>query len=462
MPNITQRTNKDGSVSFRIRVFVDANGEGKQAVKSMTWTPPPGMRPSTAEKEANRQALLFEDSVRRGLVSIDGKTKFADYADRWLEAADIAPKSREQYLWLMVRTRQAIGHIPLEKLRAEHLETFYANLRETGINQRSMTITAPGLAAEMKKRRLTQAALSKKTGLALNTVAAACAGQSVAPKTAQKIAEALGKDPFTRENTGTLSDTSIRHYHTMIRAILATAKRQRIIPFNVAADHMDAPKTAKKEATFLNDDEAKDFLSALVDEPDIRVKTSLILALFTGMRRGELCGLAWPDVDFENHIISVKRASQYLAGQGVVETPTKTESSIRDIDVPAFVTQTLREYRIWWLERRLMWGAEWKGEAQRLFTQDDGRPINPETINFWLQRFLRKNGLPSITPHSLRHTFATLQIAAGVDLRTVQARTGHSQASTLLNVYSHAIKTAQKKAVQALDDVLLRDLKTSG
>lgn len=87
--------------------------------------------------------------------------------------------------------------------------------------------------------------------------------------------------------------------------------------------------------------------------------------------------------------------------------------------------------------------------------QIDGKPIFPDTINGWLKRFTERNGLPQISPHSLRHTFITLQLAAGVDIRTLQARTGHAQASTLLNVYAHAIQSAQERAAQAMDDMLL-------
>ena len=127
----------------------------------------------------------------------------------------------------------------------------------------------------------------------------------------------------------------------------------------------------------------------------------------------------------------------------------------RDITVSLFVTSALKQYQAWWREYRLLHGDIWKGQKERLFIQEDGKPLFPDTVNFWLTRFAERNGLDHINPHALRHTFITLQIAAGVDIRTLQARTGHSQASTLLNVYTHAIKSAQEKAAQAMDDMLL-------
>jgi integrase len=174
------------------------------------------------------------------------------------------------------------------------------------------------------------------------------------------------------------------------------------------------------------------------------------------MRKGELCGLEWRDIDFTDNIIHVHRASQYLAGQGVIEVPTKTEKSARSIDVTSFVMNALREYKLWWINYRFSLGDAWKGKEEKLFIQVDGRPLFPDTINYWLNKFNEQNGFSHITPHSLRHTFATLQLAAGVDVRTLQSRTGHARASTLLDIYSHTIQSSQVKAAQIMDDVLLK------
>ena len=181
-----------------------------------------------------------------------------------------------------------------------------------------------------------------------------------------------------------------------------------------------------------------------------------MLSLSTGVRRGELCGLSWPDIDWDNGIIHVLRASQYQSGKGVVEVATKNESSKRPIDVPptSIVFDVLSRYRIWWLEQKLINGNKWRDTEQRLFIQADGKPINPDTINYWLDKFIEKHNLQHFTPHSLRHTFITLQIINGVDIRTLQSRTGHAQASTLTDTYSHAIKTAAVIASEKLNDTL--------
>ena len=138
-----------------------------------------------------------------------------------------------------------------------------------------------------------------------------------------------------------------------------------------------------------------------------------------------------------------------------MEVPTKNESSVRAIKVPLFVLKLLNEYHLWWNEQRLKYGKVWRGKEQRLFTQDDGKPINLDTINYWLNKFLEQNHFEYITPHSLRHIFATLQIASGVDIRTLQARTGHDRQVPSPTIYSHAIESAQDAASDTLENILL-------
>ncbi len=150
------------------------------------------------------------------------------------------------------------------------------------------------------------------------------------------------------------------------------------------------------------------------------------------------------------------RASQYQRNNGVVTVPTKNVSSERAIKVPKIILDVLEEYKVYYDCLKEQYGTAWT-DTDRLFVRIDkkaGCPINPDTVNFWLNNFIEKNGLEHFTPHSLRHTFATLQISAGVSLRTLQARTGHAQASTLVNIYSHAIKAADEAATEALDNML--------
>ncbi len=459
MANITKRANKDGSVSYRIRAFLSENKGGHQKMRSMTWTPKPGMTPKQIEKELQRQATLFEEKAKSGLTGVDGSIKFEDYAARWLAGAQLSPKCEARYHELLERINLAIGHIALSKLQPQHLQEFYKNLGEEGIRKVGSYAAFKDLSAVLKGRKMTRAALAKAAELAPITITTACKGEHVSIHTAQAIGKALDMKPDAlyevHKATGSLSDKTVLHHHRLISAILGQATREQVIYRNVASrDFLKAPRVQKKEPVYLDDIQARKVLDFLATEEDIRTRVSITLMLYSGVRRGELCGLSWADIDYKQGLIHVLRASQYLPKKGIKEVPTKNESSKRAIKLPPAVFDLLTTYQQWWNEQRFNNGDSWRGQDNRLFIQDDGAPINPDTINYWLNKFIDKHKLPHFTPHSLRHTFATLQIAAGVDLRAVQSRTGHAQMSTLANTYTHAIKTANEAAADALADML--------
>lgn len=452
MPTIQKRGD-----TYRIRVSAGYDSSGKQLMKSMTWKPAPGMTQKQIEKELDRQAVLFEERVKTGQY-MDGNVKFSEYAQTWLENAQLAPVTRALYVDLLRRVNAAIGHIRLDRLQAHHLESFYKNLREDGVKERGCYAVSSKLAGLLKERKLSRAKAAALTGVSAATIGTANLGRHISIESAGKIAAGLGKKPeelFTiHAETSGLSDKTVLHHHRLISAILGKAKKDHLVPYNVAAEYADAPKVRRKEPAHLDDAQARDMVVQLLGEEDIRIRTALMLLLYSGLRRGELCGLSWPDIDERTGLIHVLRASQYQEGVGIVEVPTKNDESVRAVKLPPFMFELLAQYKTWWMEQRLATGDRWRGEKQRLFIQEDGSPINPDTINLWLDRFLAKHDFPRVTPHGLRHTFATLQIAAGVDLKTLQARGGWAQPDTPMKIYAHAIKSAAEAASDALDSVL--------
>ncbi|MGN0599211.1 MAG: tyrosine-type recombinase/integrase [Oscillospiraceae bacterium] len=463
MANITPRKNKDGSTSYLIRVYVDENNEGKQKVKSMTWKPPANMSDKKVQKELQKTAALFEEQVKKGLIAFDCNTTFAEYSTEWLKhaaTAGLAERTRENYADLLNRINAGIGHIRLSKLEARHIKDFEAQLLEPGAKQSGGYAVDRGFADMLKKNKISKAEAARRSGVSTTTVITVCKGRHIQISNAEKLAAAFGAaaDKYFDIHTVSepLSDKSVLHHHRLISHILATAKRERLVPFNVASEHMQPPKIQRKEARYLDDEQAQQLVDLLFNEPDLRIRTPILLSLYTGVRRGELCGLEWKDIDKERGVISIVRASQYQRHKGIVTVPTKNASSERAVKVPKIVFDILDEYKEYYNSLREQFGTAWT-ETDRLFVRVDkmpGKPINPDTINFWLDSFIKKNGLEHFTPHSLRHTFATLQISAGVPIRVLQARTGHAQASTLVNIYSHAIKSADEAATEALDNML--------
>lgn len=382
-----------------------------------------------------------------------------DYIKYWLNTAELAPKTRDQYNYLSRRIITSLGDIPLNKITASHLNCFYSDLRKEVVNTKCSYAKASKFEYYKTKLTISNCLLSKLTNLSETTISEASKGKHIKISSAEKIANAMSMETELLFDLhlveGHLSTKTIHHHHSFIRTILASAKRENLIKVNVASEYIKPPQKSKAKAKYLTDVQAKQFVKALLDEPDIRIKTALTILIFSGVRRGELLGLEWEDIDFIENIININRASQYVMGQGIIEVPPKNETSVRGIHVPDYVMALLSSYRCWWNNEKSKMSKNWIGNKNRLFVTKVGTPLFPDTINYWLNSFIVRNSLPKVSPHNLRHTFATLQLVAGVDLRTLQSRTGHAQASTLLNTYAHVIKSAQERASSVLNDILL-------
>jgi integrase len=179
----------------------------------------------------------------------------------------------------------------------------------------------------------------------------------------------------------------------------------------------------------------------------------IMLLLYTGLRRGELMGLEWKDIDFETRQMQIVRTSQYIGNKTIITKEPKTVSGRRKFTLSKTACNMLMEYRRWQNMNRLKLGSQWI-DSDRLFTTWNGQPMYPDTISGWFTDFLAKNGLPKVSLHSLRHYNGTMMIAEGVDIRTVSKRLGHADTSTTLNVYAHALKSRDSEAADRLDEVL--------
>ena len=222
------------------------------------------------------------------------------------------------------------------------------------------------------------------------------------------------------------------------------------------AERVQPPKARKPKRRYYDDEQCKILLQNLssLGEDQIKYKVAIILTIFTGVRLGELMGLEWQDIDLKTGIVSINRSSQYLADKGVFTKTPKTESSIREVALPDFVVSLLQQYKLWYDEQKSIVGDFWH-ESNRLFVQDDGKPIHPSTISKWFEQFVKKIGLPVINFHGLRHTNATLLISQQVDVATVSARLGHAQITTTYNFYVHPLKSHDRTAGNVLENLLI-------
>lgn len=250
---------------------------------------------------------------------------------------------------------------------------------------------------------------------------------------------------------GRLSPKTIVEHHRVISKLLSTAVKWNYINDNVAK-RADPPKVPARDIEFLDENETKEMLKALNGE-SITYRTMILLLVYTGMRRGELFGLEWKDIDFKNGYLHIVRTSQYIGNKQLITKEPKTKSSKRTMKISNDMLNRLKIYQAWQSEQRLKIGSEWN-DTDRLFTQWNGLPMYPDSLTKWFKLFLKRHNLRQVTLHSLRHTNATLMIAEGTDIRTVSGRLGHSNTSTTLNIYTHALKSKDTQAAEILNDIL--------
>lgn len=450
MANVKRRGN-----SYSIRVSAGYDTTGKQIVKTMTWNIPAGMSDKKADKEANHVAALFEERVRNGQTA-EQKIKFADFADKWFSdyaEVQLRPKTIARYKGLMERITPAIGHIYLDRLRPSHLTAFYKEL--TLVRKVPDYVVNMDLRAYIKSKKITQTKLAENAGLSPCTIRSIINGNNATEETAKKVATALQMDLekvfIPSGEPEPLSSQTILHYHRLISVILQTAVEWQYIPANIA-ERVKPPKASCQEAVFLDDQQAIQLLELVQTQP-IYYKTAIEVLLFTGMRRGELLGLEWHDIDFDKQTIKIQRSLQYLPDKGVFKDDTKNKSSNRVIKVPTTAIASLMQYRTWQRKTALRIGQPWS-ETDQVFVTQNLAPMHPDTLTSWFCGFIKTTDLPQIHIHSLRHTNATLQIANGVSVTTVAGNLGHSNANTTTKVYAHTIKSAQAAAAELMDSLL--------
>ncbi|HCS73014.1 MAG TPA: site-specific integrase [Clostridiales bacterium] len=451
--------------SYKITVSCGYDLQGKQIRNHMTWTPDPGMTERQIEKELQRQAVYFEDEVERG-ITVDSKQNLASFIESWFsDYADInlEPKTIFEYRKLLERINPALGHIRMDRITPSHLLKFYNNLGEVGLRKDCRYIARPALAELLKQRKITRKKLAEAAGIGVRTAESILKGSATIK--AEAVCEALDvniKDMFEiKDNDEPLSNNTIRHYHSFLSSVLSTAVEWQVIKENPAM-RVKPPKVDTKEAEHYDEDMTEKVLILLENEP-IKYQAMISLTIFAGLRQGELCGLEWSDVNFENSVLRVRQASQYLPTKGIFTKDTKNDSSYRVIALPSIALSILRSYKTWQNEEKLQCGDQWSrewDEYPRLFTQWNGKPIHPSTITQWFTKFRSKYDLPPLTFHGLRHTNATILIGQNTDIRTVSNRLGHARTSTTMNIYSHALKRPDQEAAEKLDNLFNKDNKS--
>ena len=260
----------------------------------------------------------------------------------------------------------------------------------------------------------------------------------------------LAKDG-RRDGSGGLSAKTIRYVHTTLHKSLVDAVDAGLLARNPAGRAKPPTNTSPRshEMNVWTADELRTFLNHVRDD---RLGAAWVLAAHSGMRRGEVLGLRWVDVDLEGHQLSVRQALVSVA-YDLHFTGTKTSTGTRTIALHATTVSALTCHRVRQQHERAAWGDAYD-DAGLVFARENGTPIHPDSMSQSFERHVRGAGLRRIRLHDLRHTHATLLLKAGIPLKVVSERLGHSDPGFTLRTYAHVLPGMQADAASRFADLL--------
>ena len=396
MASIVSRSN--GTYLVRVSCGVDSNG--KQIARSKTFKPSkPNLPYSKLNRELEAFVAAFEQEIENEgpMRSVrPDKITFADFCVHYLEVKKntLSPQTYNFY----------------SKVIDEELMPMFARLKMKDLRTYHIQQFVQYLATE--KKRLD----GREGGIAASTV---------------------------------------KRYTTVLRSIVTMAYKLEYIEDDIGRSRrIEFPKEETKEVEAFTLEEVGDILKALESEP-WHIRAVIEVALFTGCRRGEIVGLKWADIDFENQRLSVKRSIYKLSDGKAREKEPKSKCSIRTISIPERLCKTLTEYRLQQNRHIAYLGDSWRN-LDYVFTEEDGYVMNPHTPTKQFDHFLKRHGIRHLKFHGLRHTSATMLLANGCDIKTVSARLGHADITTA-NIYVHALESTDRMAAQTFDNFLKKN-----
>ena len=393
MANIISRSN--GTYLIRVSCGLDSNG--KQIARSKTFKP---SKPNLPYTKLNRELEAFVAAFEQE-VAEEGpmrnvrpdKITFSDFCTQYLEIKknSLSPQTYNFYSKVIEEELMPMfARLKMKDLRTYHIQQFIQYLAND-------------------KKRLD------------------------------------GQD-------GKIAASTVKRYATVLRSIVGMAYKLEYIEEDIGRSRrLEFPKEETKEVEVFTLEEVGYILKALESEP-WHIRAVIEVALFTGCRRGEIVGLKWADIDFENQRISVKRSIYKLSDGKAREKEPKSKTSIRTISIPERLCKTLTEYRLQQNRHIAYLGDSWKN-LDYVFTEEDGYVMNPQTPTKQFDHFLKRHGIRHLKFHGLRHTSATMLLANGCDIKTVSARLGHADITTT-NIYVHALESTDKMAAQTFDNFL--------
>lgn len=385
---------KNGKIiSVKFKAYLGRDEDNKQIFRCKTWTPNEPMSEKKLLSQAERQATIWEHQLAE------------DYAlaQKSFNAPDISFEAFVNTVWF-----------PLQ-MNKEH--------------RRSSTIDFHKCILKIALPYFGTKQLS-----------------IIQPEHIKQYLEYLKYTYRTRHNQP-LSPKSIRHHYGTLNLIFSYAEKEKYILSN-PVKKVDTPKVPKHTVDAFSKSQARIFLDEL-DKLTLTQRTIYTLILTTGIRRGECYGLMWQDIDLENMYFSINWNVTYTESEGVQIGLPKTDSSIRYVPLTKQAVALLKEYKEWLNKSYTVKPDMWVFPSK----ESPYEPHNPTYITKHMKKFVKRIGLPDMSPHDLRHTCASLMLQSGADVKSVQDLLGHADASTTLNFYAKSDINIMRASTQKAFDL---------
>lgn len=363
-------TYKDEKAKKNPWYFVFYTGETKNGVRERVKRR--GFKTKKAAEAAEAEART---NLSKGDYFEPSKTLFKDYLVEWLKnRRTLSLETVELYQNnLRLYINPSLGHIPLSKLNAQHIEDFLTDMEEKE-----------------------------------------------------------------------LGEWSIKRAFSILNAALNSAVTKDLILKN-PANKVEKPKVSRKSMKVWEPDYTFDFLAKTNGKS--RYWIAMYLAIMTGMRQGEILGLRWSDIDFNNKSLHIQ---QTVTKRRRIKDGAKTPTSIRSVALSTDTIESLKEHRSIILQERLFEGESYQNNDLVVCTGKGG-PANANNIYRAWTRFIEKHEAPHITFHDLRHTHVAMMIKQGVHMKVISERLGHSSISVTMDIYGHLLPNMQSDAAELMD-----------
>ena len=418
--------------SYLVTVSLGRDVNGKKIFETATFKPDAGLTPKRKQKAVEAFAASFEEQCKNGLTLDGRKITLKEFIDRWAAeraVQELQASTMEKYQAVIDDfILPHLGHLKLTEIKPHTINSFFVQLTKDGARRDG-----------------------KPGGYARGTINKISNVLSSILRTAVEW-EVVDRNPCD---------------NVRVQAEATADKIKFFTPEQTAIflDYISKPYTIRTKGHTRTDDTGKQYTVGDYEstkELPLQIKVLFTLAIYTGLRKGELLALTWDDVDFENNAVAVTKAAAVVGGKQIVKVP-KTRNSYRIVSIPKRMTTMLLKLKNEQTCYRLKVGSFWQGDNW-IFTQTNGKMMCYSTPYSALQDILahynadkaEAGKLPMIPFHGLRHTSATLLIAGHEDAKTVSARLGHAETSTTLNIYAHSLLEADKTAAATIENVIAK------